>query len=468
MKEHSIDEHSLDEKFIQMTQTPVRPLICRLAVPTIISNLITTFYNMADAFFIGKINTSASGAVGIAFSVMAVIQAIGFFFGQGSGNNISRMLGQHREEDALKLASTGFFSAILAGIVFAAAGLLLLEPFCLLLGSTRTILPYAEDYMRLILIGAPYMAASLVLNNQLRFEGSAFYGMIGLTTGAVLNMVLDPLFIFTFDMGISGAALATVVSQLVSFCLLFWEISRKGTVPIQLKNFSPSRKYYRIIFTGGFPSLCRQSVSGVAAACMNLAAGQFGDAAIAAMAIVTKIMNFTNAVIMGFGHGFQPVCGYNYGAGLYRRVKEGFWFCVKTGTIILLAVAVAEFAAAPFLVELFRKGDPEVLEIGTWALRFQCFTMCLNAWLMISNMMMQTTGKVVSASFLGMARQGIILIPMVFILSHFFGVAGIQAAQPVADLISFIFCCFLQVRLLRNMGRPENERKKEIQEIRQK
>ena len=396
---------SLDEKFNEMTQSPVRPLICRLAVPTVISNLITTFYNMADAFFIGKISTSASGAVGIAFSVMAVIQAIGFFFGQGSGNNISRMLGQHREKESERLAATGFFSALITGVVFAAGGLLFLEPLCRLLGSTETILPYAADYIRLILIGAPYMAASLVLNCQLRFEGSAFYGMIGLTAGGILNLILDPVFIFACDMGISGAALATVLSQLASFCLLFRELEHRGTVPIRPKNFTPSKKYYRIIFNGGLPSLCRQSVSGVATACMNIAAGTFGDAAVAAMAIVTKIANFTNSVLLGFGQGFQPVCGYNYGAGLYGRVKEGFWFCVRTGTLILAVFAVAEWIAAPYLIELFRKGDPDVLAIGTAALRFQCLTLCLNGWLMISNMMMQTTGKVVSASFLCMARQ---------------------------------------------------------------
>ena len=447
---------SLDEKFNEMTQSPVRPLICRLAVPTVISNLITTFYNMADAFFIGKISTSASGAVGIAFSVMAVIQAIGFFFGQGSGNNISRMLGQHREKESERLAATGFFSALITGVVFAAGGLLFLEPLCRLLGSTETILPYAADYIRLILIGAPYMAASLVLNCQLRFEGSAFYGMIGLTAGGILNLILDPVFIFACDMGISGAALATVLSQLVSFCLLFRELEHRGTVPIRPKNFTPSKKYYRIIFNGGLPSLCRQSVSGVATACMNIAAGTFGDAAVAAMAIVTKIANFTNAVLLGFGQGFQPVCGYNYGAGLYGRVKEGFWFCVRTGTLILAVFAVAEWIAAPYLIELFRKGDPDVLAIGTVALRFQCLTLCLNGWLMISNMMMQTTGKVVSASFLGMARQGIFLIPIVFTLSHFFGITGVQTAQPAADLLSLACCCVLQTRLLREMERGRN------------
>jgi len=440
------------EKYIQMTQTPVKPLICRLAVPTIISNLITTFYNMADTFFIGKISTSASGAVGIAFSVMAVIQAIGFYFGQGSGNNISRMLGEKREEEAKRLASTAFFSALIAGAVFGAVGLMVLKPFCRLLGSTETILPYAMSYLRLILIGAPYMTASLVLNNQLRFEGYAFYGMIGLTTGGILNLILDPLFIFGFHMGITGAALATILSQFVSFCLLFWGVTRKGDVAVQLRFFSPSLKYYQIITNGGLPSLCRQSIAGISVAFMNQAAGRFGDAAIAAVAIVSRITNFSNSVILGFGQGFQPVCGYNYGARLYRRVKEAFWFCVQVGTVFLLGLAIVEFAAAPHLIALFRKGDPQVLEIGVRVLRFQCITLCINCWSMMSNMMMQTTGKAFRASFMGMARQGIFLIPAVFLFPRFLGITGIQIAQPVADVMCFILCVILQMGLLRELG----------------
>ncbi len=449
---------SLDAKYVQMTQSPVENLICRLAVPTIISNLITTFYNMADTFFIGRINTSASGAVGIAFSVMAVIQAVGFFFGQGSGNNISRELGRQHTDRAEKLAATGFFSALLFGVLFAAAGLIFLRPLCLLLGSTETILPYAMDYIRFILIGAPYMAASLVLNNQLRFEGSAFYGMIGLTSGAFINMILDPILIFGFNMGIAGAALATIISQFVSFCLLLYGIRRSGSVPIRFRNFTPDFHYYRIIANGGFPSLCRQSVSGIAMVCLNTAAKPYGDAAIAAMAIVSRITNFTNSVLLGFGQGFQPVCGYNYGAGLYFRVRKGFWFCVKVGAIFLVILGALEFAAAPVLIELFRKGDPQVLSIGVCALRFQCITYCLNSWIMISNMMMQTTGKVIRASFLGIARQGIFLIPAVILLPGIIGILGIQIAQSLSDIVTFVCSLILQLDLLRKMTAEEKSR----------
>ena len=420
-----MSEANLDAKYIQMTQTPVESLICRLAVPTIISNLITTFYNMADTFFIGKISTSASGAVGIAFAVMAAIQAV------------------------------GFYSALIGGALIAATGLIFLKPLCILLGSTETILPYAMDYLKFILIGAPYMAASLVLNNQLRFEGSAFYGMIGLTTGALINIVLDPILIFGFNMGISGAALATIISQFVSFCLLYWGIRRAGNVLIRFRNFRPSRYFYKMIVNGGLPSLCRQSISGIAMICLNTAARPYGDAAIAAMAIVSRITNFTNSILLGFGQGFQPVCGFNYGAKLYGRVKKGFWFCVKIGTVFLLILATVEFAAAPFLIQLFRKGDAQVLEIGVKALRLQCLTYGLNGWVMISNMMMQTTGKMFRASFMGVSRQGVFLIPGVLLMPPLIGILGIQIAQPLADAISFLVCLVLQISLLRELDREE-------------
>lgn len=452
-----MSENKSDNKFIQMTQTPVESLICRMAVPTIISNLITTFYNMADTFFIGKISTSASGAVGIVFSVMAIIQAVGFFFGQGSGNNISRELGKQQTEQAGKLASIGFFSAIGGGMLITVFGLIFLKPLTLALGSTETILPYAMDYLKFILLGAPYMTASLVLNNQLRFEGNAFYGMIGLTTGALLNIILDPIFIFVFDMGISGAALATILSQFVSFCLLLRGCNKaSGGVPIRLKNFKPSFAYYKMIAVGGTPSLCRQGIAGFAMIFLNTAAKPYGDAAIAAMAIVSRLTNFTNSVLLGFGQGFQPVCGFNYGAKLYGRVKKGFWFCVKGGTIFLAGLSILEFILAPQLIELFRKGDPEVLRIGTTALRYQCITFTLAAWVIISNMMMQTTGKVFRASFMGLARQGVFLIPLVMILPNFLGIKGIQLAQPVADCIAFALCVPLQYSLLRELNKEES------------
>ena len=443
---------NVEEQFERMTRTPVRKLILVLSVPTVISNLISTLYNAADTFFVGQISTEASAAVGVALSLQAIIQAIGFFFGQGSGNNMSRRLGAHDEQTAEVLASTGFFSALIFSVMITVAGIVFLQPISIFLGSSPTILPYAMDYMFWILLAAPFMASSLVLNNQLRFEGNSFYAMIGLTTGGILNLFLDPLFIFVFDMGISGAALATAISQIVSFIILFALSERIGTVKIRPRSFRFDRRTLGMITNGGMPSLCRQSVASVAMICLNNAAMPYGDAAIAAMAIANKIGNFTNSILIGVGQGFQPVCGYNYGAGLYRRVKDSFWFCVKMMSIVLLILAIIEFIWASPIIGFFRKGDPEVIEIGDVALRLRCFTLILSSWLTISNMLLQTIGKMWRASILGFARQGIFLIPLVLILPPLIGLWGIQIAQPLADIIAFAISIPMTVGVLKSMN----------------
>lgn len=447
-------ENAQEAKFRVMTESPVKPLVCRLAVPTIVSMLVTSFYNMADTFFVGQIDTSASAAVGVVFSLMAVIQAVGFFFGHGSGNYISRALGRHETEDAERMAAVGFFSALGGGSVIMIFGLLFLRPLARWLGSTETILPYAVSYMRLILIGAPYMTASLVLNNQLRFQGNAFYSMIGLVSGAVLNIALDPLLIFVFDMGIAGAALATILSQFVSFVLLWIGVQRSGSLSIRAKNFRPSKTLYLQILNGGAPSLLRQGLGSVATICLNVAAGVYGDAAIAGMSIVTRIMQFANSCLIGFGQGFQPVCGFNYGAKKYSRVKEAFWFCVLSSTGFLVALAIVGYAFASPIVAVFRD-DPAVIEVGVAALRMQCLTFPLAAWITMCNMMSQTIGKAFRASFLAMARQGLFFVPAVLILPKVLGLTGVEISQTVADLISFAFSIPLQASLLKEMTREE-------------
>lgn len=441
-----------EQKYIKMTTTPVEKLICSLAGPTIVSMLVTSFYNMADTFFVGKIGTSATGAVGIVFSVMAIIQAFGFFFGHGSGNYVSRKLGEKDFEEASRMAATGFVSAFLAGLVIMIVGLIFLEPLCYLLGATPTILPHAKSYLRIILIGAPYMTAALVLNNQLRFQGSAFYGMIGITSGAVLNIVLDPLFIYVFHMGVTGAALATIISQFVSFLLLLRGTGTGGNVHIDLRKFSPSIQRYKIIINGGSPSLCRQGLSSVSTACMNLMARPYGDAAIAAMSIVMRITNFAASIMTGFGQGFQPVCGFNYGARKFRRVQKGFWFCVRLSTVFLLGMAVLGWFGASGLVALFQREDQEVIAFGTRALRFQCISFPLLGWITMCNMMMQTIGKGVRASIMAMSRQGLFFIPLVIVLSSRIGFLGVQMSQPISDVLSFLVAIILQASVLREMN----------------
>ena len=447
-------QQNAEQKYIQMTQTPVEKLIIRLAIPSIISMLITTVYNAADTFFIGQISTSASAAVGVCFSMMSIIQALGFFFGQGAGASISRALGNQKGEQAEELASVGFFSSILFGSLVTVLGLIFITPLVYLLGATETIYPYAVEYLSIILVGAPIMGASFVLNNLLRFQGYSFYGMIGVTVGGVLNVILDPLFIFTFQMGTAGAALATVVSQFIGLVILFWLNNRHSTVKIRLRKFRIRSSHYADIVRGGLPSLLRQGIASLATICLNLAAKPYGDAAIAAMSITGKITMFTNSAMLGFGQGFQPVCGFNYGARLYDRVRKGYFFCVKGSFIFLSVLAVIEFFFAGQLVAVFRN-DPLVIGIGSFALKLQCLTLPCLSIIVISNMMLQTSGKVVSASLIGSARQGFFLIPVVFILPAVLGLTGLQMAQPVSDFCTVCMTMPLTMKFLREMEQCE-------------
>ena len=442
---------SQEQKFEMMTEAPIPGLIGRLAVPTIISMLITSFYNMADTFFVGKIGTSATAAVGVVFPVMAIIQALGFFCGHGSGNSISRHLGSKDIQSARELAATGFFLAFALGILLMVLGLIFLDPLTHLLGSTETIFPYTRDYLRFILLGAPYMTAQLVLNNQLRFQGNAFYAMIGITSGGVLNVILDPIFIFVFDLGISGAAIATILSQFVSFCLLLVGLRVSKCIPIHLRNVRLTALRLREIMGGGLPSLFRQGLGSIATTTLNIAANPYGDAAIAAMSVVSRIMMFANSALIGFGQGFQPVCGFNYGADKYDRVKEAFWFCVKVSTAVLLGLAVLGGFLSGHLIWIFRN-DPDVIQIGTTALRFQCVTFALNGWIIMNNMMMQTMGKTVPATILAASRQGLFFIPALLILPQFLGLTGIQCAQAVSDVFTFALTTLLNRKVMRSLN----------------
>jgi putative MATE family efflux protein len=441
-----------DSKLKMMTEAPVERLVCKMAVPTIIAMLISSFYNMADTFFVGRIGTSATAAVGVSFSLMAVIQAIGFFFGHGSGNFISRKLGAQDMKAAESMASTAFFSALICGVVLACLGLLFVEPLALLLGSTETILPYSVEYLWYILLSMPFMIGSLILNNQLRFQGNAMYAMFGMCAGAVINVGLDPLLIFVFQMGVSGASLATAISQVISFVLLLIINAKKGLVPITPKKFMPRLSTYREVVRGGLPSLARQGLSSFSTVCLNTMAGAYGgDPAIAGMSIVTRIAMFAMSAVIGFGQGFQPVCGFNYGAGNFARVKKAYWFCVKFSSLFLLAAGALMFVLSPQMIELFRKGDPQVLEVGSFALRCQCVSLFLSGFITMSNMLLQTIGKAVPATLVAMSRQFIFFIPSLFLLGALLGLLGVELAQPVADLLSVAMTVPLTVGVLKKM-----------------
>lgn len=444
-----------EQKRLKMITQPVESLILKLAIPTIASMLVSQFYNMVDTFFIGKMNnTSATGAVGVVFSAMAIIQAIAFLFGFGSGNYMSRLLGRKDVKTASEVAVMGFVCVFTAGVIIAVVGHIFLDQFTSMLGSTETILPYAKQYLGIILFGAPFIMSSFALNNQLRFQGNAIYAMVGIISGAVINIVLDPIFIFALDMGISGAALATVIGQVISFCLLWAAMRKSDAINIEFKNFKPKWRYLKEIFLGGLPSLFRQGIAGVATMSLNHAVAPYGDAAIAAFSVVQRFMMFANSALIGFGQGFQPVCGFNYGAREYGRVRKAFWFCVKAGTAFLLLVAVVAFIFAPSIVALFRN-DPDVIKTGTTALRVQCCTFPLGALVVISNMMLQTTGRTLSASVLALSRQGLWLIPAVLLLPAVFGLNGAVAAQPTADVLSFALAIPIIISALRNMSREK-------------
>ncbi len=453
------------DKYFEMTETPIPQLIGKLATPTVISMLITALYNMVDTYYVGKLNsTAATAAVGAAFSFMSLIQAFGFFFGHGSGNFISRKLGARETDEAETMAANGFFLALIFGFVLMAVGLIFLTPISRLLGGMSdevgevdSLLPFMEDYLFYIVIGAPYMTASLVLNNQLRFQGNAFYAMLGITSGAILNVALDPLLMFALDMGVAGAALATIISQFVSFTALYIGVWRSGNVKIRLKNFRPTWRYLVEIARGGFPSLCRQGLASVAMLYLNYTASLIGsaseygrEATMAGVSVTTRVMQFANSALIGFGQGFQPVCGFNYGAKKYDRVRSAFRFCLILSASSLLVVAIPLIVFAPSMIALFRD-DPMVIATGTICLRSQCLILPLNAWVTLSNMMLQATGCAGSASLLASARQGLFFIPVLFVASRLLGVVGIQLTQAISDLFSFALAVPLALSFFRKM-----------------
>ena len=448
-----MNQQAQREKFITMTTRPVEQLVCRMAVPSIMSMLISAVYNMADTFFVARLDRQSPAAVGIVFSYMALIQAIAFFFGQGSANYISRALGARETGNAQDMAATGFFTALIVGFLIAASGFAYMDPLLRLLGSTETILPPARAYMRYILIGTPFIMCSFVLNNQMRFQGNAWMGTIGISTGAVLNIALDPLLIFGLDMGVAGASFATMVSQCLSFLILLCLTGRGDGIPIRLGSFRPTLAQYREITAGGLPALGRQGLASVSVAYMNQLAGGFGDLAIAALSVVNRVVMFTTSVVLGFGQGFQPVCGFNFGARRFDRVRRAFWFSVLVTTGYCAVFGLLGYLLAPRVIALFRPDDGELIQLGARALRYECLVYAINGFIIMSNMYLQNTRRTFSASLLAASRQGLLLVPALHLGRRFMGLTGIMAAQPVSDALTFCLAVPLAFAALRSMGR---------------
>jgi len=455
-----LEKTSAQQQYKKMTETPVDKLIISLAIPTIVSMMVTGIYNTADTWFVSRIGTSASGAVSIVMSLMAIFQAIGFMHGHGAGSSISRKLGAGEPRDAITYASTSFYLCFLVSGIVAVLGLIFMDPLLRLLGSTDTILPYARQYVFWILLSGPFLSVSCVLNNILRYEGHAVYAMAGLMTGGLLNMAGDPIFMFGLHMGVSGAGLSTAISQLISFFILLFMYRKKDVVSrFRIRSVSHSPAVVFGILSVGFPSLMRQGMNSLSTILLNHQAAAYGDAAIAAMGITGKVIMLMASLAVGIGQGLQPVASYNYGAQKYSRVKKGFRFTYLSGCAVLSVLAVLCIIFAPQVIAWFRD-DPEVIRIGTTALRLQAVCCFFMSYSIAAGMLFQSTGIAGRATFLSALRSGLLFIPFILILPHFWGLTGIEAAQPLADLISTLISIPITVNFLHSLpedGLPEDK-----------
>lgn len=431
------DTDSAREQYNTLTKVPIPKLVIALAIPTILSMMATTIYNLVDTAFVGRLGTSASGAVGVVFGFMSILQAFGFMFGQGSGSYLSRLLGAKDPKSASRVASTGFAASFCCGIIIAVLGFIFEDRLVVMLGSTDTIAPYAKAYLKYIMFVAPFCSSSFTLNNMLRFEGKAKLGMIGLLTGGVLNIGGDALFIFGMNMGIAGAGLSTAISQVISFSiLLYMFLAGKTESKLMLSNITLKGRMLIEIIEIGFPSLLRQGLGSLATILVNFKAAEYaGDAGVSAMTIVTRVAFFLFAIALGIGQGFQPVCAFNYGAGKYRRQREAYRFTMLLSIIVLTILTVFAMIFSGGLIKIFRD-DPAVIEIGTRALRLQCIAQLFLPIVMVTEMLMQSSGKKIPATVLSSLRGGLLFIPLLIILPAFRGLNGVQEAQPLSYLLS--------------------------------
>ena len=427
------------KQFQLMTETPIPRLIIKLSIPTIISMLGTTIYNLVDTAFVGTLGTSQSGAVGVVFGFMTVLQAIGFMCGQGSGSIASRRLGEKNIEEASRIASTGFFTSLALGLIVAVFSLIYINPFVVFFGSTPTIAPHAKTYLYFILSTAPCVVATFTLNNLLRYEGKAVLGMIGLLSGGILNIAGDAIFMFGFNMGIAGAGLSTAISQVIGFAILLGIfLSGKTQAKISVKYISFFSKRQLDIITTGLPSLVRQALGGVATIILNQSAALVaGDAAIAALSIVSRVSFAIFAIALGIGQGFQPISAFNYGAKKFKRVRIAYKETILFATSILFVITVFALIFPGQIVKALRD-DPEVIKIGIRALRLMCIAQLFMPLCMVTEMLLQSTGKKASSLFLSSLRGGVLYIPLIIVLAKYRGLSGLQEAQPLAFILSAI------------------------------
>ena len=442
-------------QYDKMTKTPVEKLLIQLSIPTIISMLISNIYNMVDTAFVGTLGNSASGAVGIVFGFMAILQAIGFMFGQGCGSMLSRKLGRKDQEGACETASTGFFGAFVLAIIAAIICYIFLDQLVTGLGSTETIKPYAKTYISYILLAAPAVVTCFTMNNILRYEGKAALGMVGMMSGALLNILGDAILMFGFHMGIAGAGLSTCISQYISFFILLSMFLRgKASTKISFKLFIQGLYSVPEVMLTGFPSMLRQGLSSITTVLLNSHAAVYGDVAVAAMSITSRIVFFVFSIALGIGQGFQPISGFNYGAGKYKRLRKACVTMMVMSEIVVTVIGVVVFIKGPGVIHIFRD-DPDVIRIASRALRLQLVAQFGLPCCMCVEMLFQSTGQKLRASFLSATRNGLFFIPALLILANVRGLAGIQEAQPVAVLLSYIPAFVLGYQFLKKLPKED-------------
>ncbi len=431
----------------KMTETPVAKLIVKLGIPTTVAMLITSIYNMADTYFVGGIEPEspaaigAQGAIGVLFTLQSIIQAVAYMLGHGCGTFVAKELANKNREKASVYISSSFFLGGTIGIVFAIVGGIVLTPLLRLLGATDGILPYAKQYAMWVLISCPFLICSLIMNNNLRYEGKALFAMIGIGTGGLLNIFGDWLLVRKCNMGVFGAGLSTAVSQTVSFVILLVLHIKTAQSKISFKSIGKSWKIYFSIFKNGFPSFIRQTLNSVSGGVLNNLAGHYGgltdnaDATIAAMTIVNKIANFVMCVGMGISQGLQPVASFNYQAKQYTRVKKALKISMLI-CFVCVAVLAIPTMIFPREIVMFFQEKTQVADIAAPALRYAMAGLLFMPLFIPLNMMFQSIRKAIIASVLALLRSGVAFIPIIFVLSRFFGILGIQIAQPAADVLT--------------------------------
>ncbi|GAA0785725.1 MATE family efflux transporter [Hathewaya limosa] len=437
-------------KYEKLTETPVSKLVINMAIPSTLAMLIGIAYSLADTYFVSKIDTASTASVGLAFSFMSVIQAFGLLYGHGSGNYISRMEGEKNKKESSKMAIDGLIISFIVGAIILILGEIYIDKLVYFLGANKSLIPLTKEYLSILLIGAPFMISSLTINTQFRLQGNASLGAIGITMGAIINCILDPILIFSFNLKIKGAAYATIIGEIISFFILVFLSSKKENVKFSFKNFHINKNILKELFGGGLPNFTREIFIGVSLSLLNNRLKIYGKEYLAAFTIVNRLMLAGTYLMVGLGHGFQPVCVFNYGAKLYKRVEKALKFTLKSAIIFMIFISAIFIIKSDNLISFFTS-DYNVITIGSMVLKIQSLSLPLIGYITISGMFLQNIHRFKEATLVTTLRQGFIYIPLILIIPKLFGLEGILWVQPVSDLIAFIIASILTTKNQRRL-----------------